>query len=104
LAKERLEELTETFMGATAHFQPTIAIGAKPNPNEDWVMFEKWGRLAMECAAKLAPYQSPTFRAVMVSAPLPARPEDNLSSVIPMDDPVAASRIYCRIVSASRGG
>jgi hypothetical protein len=100
LAKERLEELMEIFIGATAYFQPTVAIGTQPNPNQDWGEFEKWGRLAMECAAKLAPYQSPTFRAVMVSAPPPAQPEGNLNNVFPIGDPVAAARTYRRIVSA----
>jgi hypothetical protein len=97
-----LEEMMEIFVGATAYFQPTIARGVAPNPNQDWNEFEKWARLVMECAAKLAPYQSPTFRAGVVTAPPPPRPEDSSNNVIPMNDPVAAARIYRRIVSASR--
>jgi len=68
LGKERLEELMEIFIGATAYFQPTITPGV-PSTTGDWDKFEKWARLAMECAAKLAPYQSPTFRAIVVAPP-----------------------------------
>lgn len=68
LGKERLEELMEIFIGATAYFQPALAAGAQ-NANANWDKFEKWARLAMECAAKLTPYQSPTFRAIAIAPP-----------------------------------
>jgi hypothetical protein len=70
LAKERLEELLEIFLGAAAYHQPTIDPGAAPNENASWDGFEKWSRLAMDCAALAAKYQSPQFRAIMV-APAP---------------------------------
>lgn len=64
--------------------------------------FEKWAELTVMTSSKLAPFENPTFRAVMVS--LPAGDQntkpDNASNVIQIDDPVAAARVYRRIVSA----
>jgi len=60
----------EIFIGATAYFQPSLKPDAPQVEQSQWDQFEKWARLAMECASKLAPYQSPTFRAIVV-APAP---------------------------------
>ena len=103
LAKDRLEELTEIFIGAAAYFQPRSSAIGEANQNADWDKFEKWGRLAMDCASKLAPYQSPTFRAIMVSAPPPPREEDKLGNVISLSDPIGAARVYRRIVTSGGG-
>jgi hypothetical protein len=104
LGKERLEELLEIAVGATAYFQPTLKNGVERNPNADWTQFQKWFQIAHAVAATVSPFQSPTFRAIMVAAPPPKHDEDRKSGdVIPLNDPVAASRIYRRIVSASSG-
>ena len=104
LAKERLRELMEIFIGAAAHFQPSVRPGDAPKPHGDWNRFMEFGRLGMECAAKLAPYESPTFRAIMVThggsaadAPAPAKHPG--AEVIPLNDAVGASRVYRMIVS-----
>ena len=67
LAKETLDDLVVVFMGMTAAYQPAPAGQVKPGANEE--KFEKWARLAMEAAKALAPYQSPTFRAIVVAPP-----------------------------------
>jgi hypothetical protein len=73
LAKERLEDLLELFVGAAAYYQPA-ALGGQTRPavgqKEDWEQFARWGKLAMDCAKEAAKYQSPTFRAIVV-APAP---------------------------------
>jgi hypothetical protein len=75
--------------------------GEPANPNADVEQYEKWARLAVDCAQKLTPFQSPSFRAIMVAASPPSRDEDGESgNIIPLDDPIAASRIYRRIMSA----
>ena len=64
------------FAGMATYYQPTIPGMPTQNQNADEDNFEKWARLAIECAAKLAPYQSPTFRAVVVGpAPDANQPE-----------------------------
>jgi hypothetical protein len=69
LAVDLLDDFARIFGGMAAFFQPYPA-GMAPNPNANAAEFEKWSRLAVETAARLAPYQSPTFRAVTV-APAP---------------------------------
>lgn len=104
LAKDVLEEFMLLFAGMAASYQPW-PVGLGKNPGENVGQFEKWARLACEQAAKLAPFQSPTFRAVMVSIPgtpggpaLPAPREDN---VIELTDQNAIARVYSRIMKAS---
>lgn len=70
LAKEVLDTFMHLFAGMAAKHQPlpdgsVIPSNRKPNP----VQFEKWARLAVETATKLAPYQSPTFKAIMIAPP-----------------------------------
>lgn len=73
-----------------------------PNPNADEDKFGKWARLAIECAAKLAPYQSPTFRAVVVG-PTPDAVSDLLSSGIFQYLPFFLNtKHFCNIASVSR--
>ena len=71
LAKEVLNDFMQLFAGMAATHQPipegqSIPLGRRP----DETKFEKWARLAVQCAKDLAPYQSPTFRAIVV-APAP---------------------------------
>lgn len=68
LAKEVLEELMHTFLEAAMIFKPTfkkLAKGQKPDVNEE--RFQIYSRLTKECAIALAPFQSPTFKAVAVT-------------------------------------
>lgn len=106
LAKDVLAELMEAFYGVAAMYQPIPAGQIIPpgrTPNED--KFEKWGRLTGEIAGKLAPFQSPTFRAIQVVAPTPesvapAPRQIEGGNVIDMTDPVELSRIYQRRMTA----
>jgi hypothetical protein len=85
------------FAGMAAHFQ-NAPPGAAPNPHADEDKFWKCSEAAIDCAAKLAPYQSPTFKAVAVmSPPTPSRPA--LEDVVDLHDPVAMSNVYRRIVT-----
>jgi hypothetical protein len=101
LAKEVLEDFMIVTAGMAAHFQPTPA-GSPRNPYADEAKFWKCAEAAIDCAHKLAPYQSPTLRAVTVMAPslnerpLPRQYEGT-------DDPVALSRIYQRMIKQVRG-
>jgi hypothetical protein len=94
LAKEILDDFMNRFAKMAEKYQN------QPKAEDK---FEKWARLTVDTATRLAPFQSPTFRAVAVTVPPPARTEVDLTNVIPLDDPVAASRVYHRIVSASGG-
>jgi hypothetical protein len=78
LAKERIDEFMELFIGIARHYQPVLpamlARGVEPNPNASWPDFEKWSMHAIEAAEALAKYQSPQFRAVAVVATEERRP------------------------------
>jgi hypothetical protein len=71
LAKEVLEDFMLLFAGMAGDFQTTPP-GAAPNPRADEDKFWKFAQAAIDCAHKLAPYQSPTFRAVVVAPSLDA--------------------------------
>jgi hypothetical protein len=76
LGKEVLEEFMGIFAELAYHFKP--AINNEPiNEKSDENQFCKYAQLAVEAAAKLTPYQSPTFRAVVV-APAPEKPKDGI--------------------------
>jgi hypothetical protein len=73
LGKDVLEELMVRFSELAHKFQPassTLAV-------RDWAksaaepMFHKYASLAVTAAKDLAKYQSPTFKAVEISAPAP---------------------------------
>jgi hypothetical protein len=109
LAKEHLSDLLNVFAGMATYYQPSFPGMLTQNPNADEDKFEKWARLTVQCAKDLAPYQSPTFRAVVVApAPDANQPEKRkrfTHSIFdgpngtPIDA-VEASRVYRRIVSA----
>lgn len=75
LAKDVLEEFMYAFRDMAVHHQPfpaptdeEIEKGERsPSPVE----FERWGRLTVDCAKALAPFQSPQLRAIMVTPPAP---------------------------------
>jgi len=69
LAKEVLDEFMHLFAGMAASTQPLppgmpVPSGRAP----DEAKFEKYARLAIQCAKDLAAYQSPTFRAIAVTS------------------------------------
>lgn len=59
--------------GMAAYYQPTFPGMSQQNANGDEGKFEKWYRLFAETATRLAPFESPTFRAVMVAPPPPQK-------------------------------
>jgi hypothetical protein len=71
LAKDVLSDFTDIFKSMAVRYQPLA-----DNANADEAKFEKWARLAVDCAARAAPFQSPTFRAVTVVPPDKAREDD----------------------------
>jgi hypothetical protein len=71
LAKDVLSDCAEILKSMAARYQPFAG-----NENADEAKFEKWARLAVDCAARAAPFQSPTFRAVTVVPPDKAREAD----------------------------
>lgn len=73
LAKERLEEIMELAGGLAAHFVPVRPEGQRPNPNANEPLFAKYFSLYLDAARYLAPYQSPTFRAIMIAPPAPEK-------------------------------
>lgn len=103
LAKEVLNEFMKTFAGMAATYQPlppgVMMAPSGRDPNEP--MFEKYARLAVDTAHKLAAYQSPTFKAILMPTPVqePARPTGD--NVIDITDPNAISRAYLKMVKAS---
>jgi hypothetical protein len=79
LAKDALALFLEIFMGRASHYQPRPRqdgddrVEQNRHANEE--LFEKWARLSVECAKALAPFQSPTFRAIVVTPPPPQQAE-----------------------------
>jgi hypothetical protein len=74
LAKDAMATFLGIFMSRAGFYNSK---GIDPttkkdrNPNADEARFEKYARLAVETAKSLAPYQSPTFRAIMMAPPPP---------------------------------
>ena len=113
LAKEVLNEFMQLFAGMAASVQPLPPGMALPpgraKPNER--KFEKWARLAVETATALAKYQSPTFRAVALTAPTTPGAGTGQAGdgakliegkiIVNDKDPIGASRVYRQIVAAS---
>lgn len=72
LAKEELEEVVPIIKSVVAHFQqePFAAVksGGKATKAQ-WNDFRAWLELFVNTCVKLAPYQSPTYRAILVTTP-----------------------------------
>jgi hypothetical protein len=73
LGKETLDAFMTEFAALANHHRPALP-GHPVNPTEDEERYLKFARLAVDAATRLAPYQSPTFRAVVV-APAPGSDE-----------------------------
>lgn len=110
LAKDVLERLMRIAEGAASlHKPPTGAEIAKAMdrgqqpPTGDWGLFGEWFDRAVFCAKSLAPFQSPTFKAIAVMAPAPLEPREPVEATVTrIDDPIALSRVYARRLQASR--
>jgi hypothetical protein len=68
LAKEELEEVLPIVKGIVAHHQR--AAMAVPGQLGDLKPFKEWLELFIDTCVRLAPYQSPTFKAVALTGPL----------------------------------
>src|SRR5258708_4535528 len=103
LGKDVLEDFMNLFASMAAHHQPAPP-GHLPNQNEDKAEFYRNAEFAIDCAAKLASYQSPTFKAIMVAPPPPPPPAPPTidGEVVRIDDPVVLGNIYRRMVTAVR--
>ena len=71
IGKDVLERLVRVAEQAVYLHQPTTEAeklkGVQPNPDGDWERFGDWFDRTAFVAKELAKYQSPTFKAVMVS-------------------------------------
>jgi hypothetical protein len=63
LGKEVLRNYMITFHERAEHYRTP--------PHADEAKFEKYARLAVDCARWLAPYESPTFRSIAIAPPTP---------------------------------
>lgn len=106
LAKEVLDECMVTLMGMAATFQPLPPGVVDPMRTPDEGRFKEYIQLAMYAAKALAPFQSPTFKAVAVAAvndltgaagpQVPAG--ETADNIIRMNDPVRAARVYAQFI------
>jgi hypothetical protein len=64
LGKEVLEQYMVMFDALAQHYRPI-----PKSPHSDEAKFTKFSTAACECAKALAPYQSPTYRAIVVEQP-----------------------------------
>jgi hypothetical protein len=64
LGKEVLERYMIMFDALAQHYRPI-----PESPHSDEGKFTKYATATCDCAKALAPYQSPTYRAVLVSSP-----------------------------------
>jgi hypothetical protein len=88
-----------SFVGMAAAYQPLPPNASAPAGHRG----EDLGQFAVECAKALAPYQSPTFKAIAVMAPPPPTPVAPEREDIDLNDPVAIARVYQRRIQAVRG-
>jgi hypothetical protein len=104
LSKDILEEFMMVARGMAARYQPALP-GQPRNPYQNETKFLTYAQMAIKCASDLAEYQSPKFKAIAVRvedvpATAPGPPPEG-GDVLPFPrDPVAASRLYLRFMSA----
>jgi hypothetical protein len=103
LAKEVLDQFMILFSQMAAYYQPLMPGQVVPpgrSPSEP--MFEKYAKLAVQTAAALARYQSPTFQAVAVAmSPGEMAPQiasRQVAEVIDINDPNVQLQAYLRMV------
>jgi hypothetical protein len=83
LARDVLDQLMHIFFNMAELYAPQP--GQKPDP-EQALQFERWSMHAFHVASELAPFQSPTYRAVMV-APSPETPVQRVTFQFKIFDP-----------------
>ena len=66
LAKHTLAEMLHTVYTLAEIYKPTDPIARKKNPHGNEKKFEKWLRFSLDIARALAPFQSPTLKAIAV--------------------------------------
>jgi hypothetical protein len=107
LAVEELEDVLPIVKSVVAYHQvkvmragPTGALEITGKLDD----FKEWLRLFIETCAKLAPYQSPTFKAIAVmDPPLPSGPSiPDVGDFVRSGDPVAAAKVYQLLMQAPR--
>jgi hypothetical protein len=105
LGKQVLHDFMELFAGMAAAYQPLPpGVVSAPGRTPDDAKFEKYARLAVDTAAKLAEYQSPKLKAIAVVPP-PLPPDPRMidgEKVVALHDAEELSRIYQRRVQAVR--
>jgi hypothetical protein len=107
LGKEILEEFMMLFAGMAAQCQPIPeGMATPPGRTPDEPKFIEYATLAVKTAKDLADFQSPKFKAIMVSG-APGEDAPRLlptggDNVVTIHDAVALSRIYQRRIKAVR--
>lgn len=100
LAKEVLNDFMKLFAGMAGAHQP-FPPGTPANPYENRDLFDRYARLAVATASELASYQSPTFKAIAISAP---PPESNgprpTAQIIDINSPAVLQRAYQRMLAS----
>jgi hypothetical protein len=100
LGKEVLDEFMHLFAGMAAHHQPVpegaiVPAGRKP----DEAKFLIYAKLAVDTARSLADFQSPKFKALMVSVAPDVQPPKQIDgNVVQLNDPVALARVYANMI------
>lgn len=99
LAKEVLEDFMHLTAGMAAHYQPAPPghpVNASADPQEFWRCMEA----ACTFAKALAPFQSPTFKAIAVYVPPDnPNPRPGGENVIDLTDSETITRVYRRRIS-----
>lgn len=105
LGKTVLEEFYTVFAGMAAYYQPDPA-GQKKGADEK--KFLQYAELACLNAYRAAAFQSPTFKAIAVTAPggqggalLPAPASDPKVIDLQAVDPARAADTYRRLIAAA---
>jgi hypothetical protein len=101
LGKDVLEEFMLLFAGMAAQYQPLPEGVTMPGrtPNEE--KFITYATLAVKTAKDLADFQSPKFKAIMVTAPPPKQQSAKTidGNVVQLsNDPNVITRVYQQMV------
>lgn len=110
LGKDVLEDYMQAFAGIAAIYQNKLLAEYQQTQTMTAATlneFERWGSLTATTAKALADFQSPKFKAIMVSVPgdQNRQPEPKTidgAKVIEINDPVAVARVYTNMVKSAR--
>jgi hypothetical protein len=99
LGVDILHDFATLFTGMAGYYQPSPN-GSNQHANE--AKFEKWARLAIECATSKAPFETPKLRAVMVSATPPPVPEPKtLAEIQAAGEELTAQETYRALMNSA---